>query len=49
MADEQISQPGPLSPKISLLDTKSFDFDRWADFDDEVAALYSAQLLLLHD
>ena len=43
MADEQISQSGPLFPKISLLDAKCFDFARRADFDDEAAVLYSAQ------
>ena len=36
MADAQISQSGPLFPNISLLDAKSFDFARWADFDDVV-------------
>ena len=43
MADAQTSQSGPLFPNISLLDAKSFDFARWADFDDEAAVLYSAQ------
>ena len=43
MADAQISQSGPLFPNISLLDAKSFDFARWADFDDEAAALCSVQ------
>ena len=42
MADVQISQSGPLFPKISLLDAKCFDFARRADFDDEAAVLYSA-------
>ena len=43
MADEQISQSGPLFPKISPLDAKLFDLARRADFDDEAAVLNSVQ------
>ena len=38
MADAQISQLGPLFPKLSLLDGKTFDFAGLSDCDD-----YSAQ------
>ena len=43
MTDGQISQSGPLFPKISLLGAKCYDFDRRADFDYKTVVLYSAQ------
>ena len=43
MADVQISQSGPLFPKIGLLDAKSFDLSRRGNFDDEVTVLCSAK------
>ena len=42
MADAQISESGPLFPKISILDAKCFDFARRADFDNEAAVFYFA-------
>ena len=45
MADDQISQSGILSRnlKIILFDAKCLYFAPWADFDDEVVVLDSAQ------
>ena len=43
MAVAQISQSGPLFPKISPLDAKYFDFAWRADFDDEAVVLNFAQ------
>ena len=50
MTDAQISQSGPLFPKISLLDAKCFDFARRANFDDEAEVLHveSAHILRPH-
>ena len=43
MADAQISQSGPLFPKISLLEAKCCNIARQAYFDDEIAFLYSVK------